>query len=276
MKIHTYTSKEPLLHVNAFVIETEKGVIVIDTTLTMSDSLALKKMIDSFQKPVLGILLTHAHPDHVAGTYNIAPDGEVPIFALQSVNDLMQATEAAKHTQWSAAFGAEWIPKWTYPSQIVKDNDVIILGDTKLRVLDIGAGGDCDANSVWLMEDKPEAFIGDLIYNDNHAYMADGSILRWLANLEKMEPVLKSYKSYHVGHGSSCDFNSLAKQKEYFLAYCANALEATGGSGIFTDETKKNFEQVMIEKFPGYGCQFMITLSADRVGKELIGGSVHY
>jgi len=275
MKIHTYTSKEPLMHVNAFVIETEKGVIVVDTTLTMSDSQALKKMIEAFQKPILGILLTHAHPDHVAGNYNIARDGGVPVFALQSVHDLMKATEAAKHTQWSAAFGAEWIPKWVYPNQIVKDNEVIILGNTKLRVLDLGAGGDCDANSVWLMEDDPEAFIGDFIYNGNHPYMADGSILRWLGNLEKLEPVLKNYKSYYVGHGASCDFSAIAKQQEYFLTYCANALSTTNGSGIFTDETKKNFEQLMIEKFPDYGCQFMIGLSAERVGKELTGGPVH-
>ena len=269
MKIHTYTSKEPLMHVNAFVIETETGVVVVDTTLTMSDSLALKKMIDAFQKPILGILLTHAHPDHVAGTYNIAPDGEVPVFALQSVNDLMKATEAAKHKQWSGTFGVEWIPKWVYPNQIVKDNEVITLGNTKLQVLDLGAGGDCDANSVWLMEDEPEAFIGDFIYNGNHPYMADGSILRWLGNLEKLEPVLKSYKSYHIGHGASCDFNAIARQEEYFLTYCANTLKATNGSGIFTDETKKNFEQMMIKEFPDYGCQFMIALSADRVGTEL-------
>jgi glyoxylase-like metal-dependent hydrolase (beta-lactamase superfamily II) len=275
MKIHTYTSREQLMHVNAFVIETEKGVIVVDTTLTMSDSLAFRKMIEAFQKPILGILLTHGHPDHIAGTYNIAAGGEVPIFALQSVYDLMKATEAAKHAQWSSVFGTEWIPKWVYPNQIVKDSEVITLGNTKLRVLDLGAGGDCDANSIWLMEDEPAAFIGDLIYNNNHTYMADGSILRWLANLEKLETVLQSYKSYYVGHGSSCDFKAIAKQKEYFLTYCANALKTTHGSGIFTDETKKDFEQIMIEKFPDYGCQFMVGLSAGRVGQELIGGSVH-
>ncbi|MEJ7682091.1 MAG: MBL fold metallo-hydrolase [Segetibacter sp.] len=165
----------------------------------MSDSLAFKKMIEAFQKPILGILLTHAHPDHIAGTYNIALNGEVPIFALQSVYDLMKATEAAKHAQWSSAFGAEWIPKWVYPNQIVKDNEVITLVNLKLRVLDLGAGGDCDANSIWLMEDEPEAFIGDLIYNDNHTYMADGSILRWLSNLEKLEPVLKNYNHTMLG-----------------------------------------------------------------------------
>jgi hypothetical protein len=47
-------------------------------------------------------------------------------------------------------------------------------------------------------------------------------------------------------------------------------LKATNGTGMFTDDTRKSFEQTMLAAFPGYGCQFMVALSADRVGKELL------
>ncbi len=98
----------------------------------------------------------------------------------------------------------------------------------------IGSGGDCDANSIWLSEDENKAaFIGDLIYRNNH-------------------------------------YSAIAKQKEYFNTYCANVLTTTNGTGIFTDDTRKTFEQNMIELFPTYGCQFMVVLSADRAGKELV------
>jgi hypothetical protein len=100
--------------------------------------------------------------------------------------------------------------------------------------------------------------------------MNDGSILRWLSNLDKYSPLLNNFKTYYVGHGSSCNFSSLAKQKEYFLTYCSNVLKATSGTGIFTDDTRKSFEQTIIAAFPDYGCQFMVALSADRVGKELL------
>jgi len=82
--------------------------------------------------------------------------------------------------------------------------------------------------------------------------------------------VLKSFNNYYVGHGAVSDFADIAKQKDYTHIYCAEVLKATKGSGIFTEETRNTFEQKMISLFPDYGCQFMVALSADSVGRELI------
>lgn len=268
--IHTHTSAEPMLKVNAFIVEAGTELVIVDTTLTMSDSKALKQKADSLGKPVAGIIITHGHPDHVAGTYNISSDGSIPIYALASVKKLMEDTEAVKHQQWSPVFGSEWIPKWVYPNEIVKDGDTIKIAGLNFTAIDIGAGGDSDANSFWLLDDEPKAaFIGDFIYNNNHTYMNDGAILRWLANLEKYSPILKDFPTYYIGHGPSCSFASIAKQKDYFLTYCSNILKATSGTAAFTDETRTTFEEMMLSAFPGYGCGFMVALSADRVAKEL-------
>ena len=269
-KIHTYTSLEPMLKVNAFIIETTGNLVIVDTTLTMTDSKLLKQKADELNKPIVGIILTHGHPDHVAGTYNIAPHGDVPIYSLPSVKKLMEETEQAKHKQWSSVFGSEWIPKWIYPNETVKDGDTVKIAGLHFDVLDIGSGGDCDANSICLLDEETNAaFIGDFIYSDNHTYMNDGNILRWLANLDRYAPLLKDFASYYVGHGPSCNFSAIAKQREYFLTYCSNVLKATKGTGVFNDETRKIFEHEMILAYPYYGCQFMIALSADRVGTEL-------
>ncbi|MHA4811294.1 Ivy family c-type lysozyme inhibitor [Flavitalea flava] len=274
--VHTYTSQEPMMKVNAYIVETPDELVVVDTTLTMSDSKALKQKADSIGKPISGIILTHGHPDHIAGTFNVSPKGDIPIYSLPSVKKLMEETEEAKHKQWSGLFGQEWIPKWVYPNQMVKDGDSVTIAGLHFTVMDIGSGGDCDANSIWLLEDENKAaFIGDFIYSNNHTYMNDGSILRWLANLERYSPLLKDFSTYFVGHGPSCNFSAIAEQKEYFLTYCSNVLIATNGTGIFTDETKKAFERRMLTLFPGYGCQFMVSLSADRVGKELISSATH-
>jgi len=273
-KIHEYTSSEPMLKVNAFIVEAQKELVIVDTTLTMSDSKALKEKADSLGKPVSGILFTHGHPDHVAGAYILASNGNIPIYALKSVSRLMEETEDAKHKQWSSLFGSEWIPKWVYPNAIVKDGESVTIGQMKFTVLDIGSGGDCDANSIWLLEDENQAaFIGDFIYQNNHTYMNDGSILRWLANLDRFSPILRRFNTYYVGHGPACDFGAIEKQKQYFVTYCAEILRATKGTGIFDDQTKKSFEETMLATFPDYGCQFMVALSADNVGKELVSRS---
>jgi glyoxylase-like metal-dependent hydrolase (beta-lactamase superfamily II) len=273
--IHTYTSQEPMLKVNAFIVEAEEELVIVDTTLTRSDSLALKEKAKELDKPIAGILITHGHPDHIAGIANIAPNGEIPIYALASVKKLMEDTEEMKHKQWSGMFGPEWIPKWIYPNSIVKHEQVIKIAGLFFQVLDLGSGGDCDANSIWLLtDDKKHAFVGDFIYHQNHTYMADGSILRWLANLEKYKQLLSGYESLHVGHGPSCNASAIQKQTEYFITYCSNVLKATNGTGIFTEESRKQFETEMFGLYPDYGCQFMVSLAADVVGKELASHSV--
>ena len=59
-----------MLRVNALALyeNQRKELVIVDTTLTMSDSKALKQTADNLGKPVAGIILTHGHPDHVAGT----------------------------------------------------------------------------------------------------------------------------------------------------------------------------------------------------------------
>jgi len=89
-RIHAYTSSEPMLKVNAFIVEAPKELVIVDTTLTNSDSKALKQLADSLAKPIAGIILTHGHPDHIAGTYNLTPKADIPIFALASVKKLME------------------------------------------------------------------------------------------------------------------------------------------------------------------------------------------
>lgn len=100
--------------------------------------------------------------------------------------------------------------------------------------------------------------------------MNDGSILRWIANLDRFAPTLKDYNTYLCGHGIDCDYKALQRQKEYFNNYCSEVLVATKGMGIFNDDTRKTFEQSILAAYPRYGCQFMVALSADAVSRELV------
>ena len=271
-RVHTYVSQEPLVKPNAFIVETDDGLIIVDTTLTMSDSRALKAMADSLRKPIAGVLLTHGHPDHVAGTTNIAAGGEIPIYALQSIHDLMKASEAAKHRQWSALFKEEWVPRWVYPNVIVASGERVSLAGVTFRVVDLGAGGDSDANSMWLLEDERQAaFVGDFLYSGNHAYMMDGSVLRWIANLRRFEELLRHYNTLYVGHGPASDVSLVAAQQHYFETACRTLLDVTGGTATLTDDTRKHYEQAMLDVYPSHGFVLTVAFSADALAKELVG-----
>ena len=106
----------------------------------------------------------------------------------------MNATEEAKRIQWTPIFKEEWISKWTYPNQNVKDGEAVTFDGLTYRIHDLGPGGDSDANSIWILEDEPNvAFVGDLVFNGHHPYIADDHIFDWLRNLERARDLTCQY-----------------------------------------------------------------------------------
>jgi glyoxylase-like metal-dependent hydrolase (beta-lactamase superfamily II) len=272
VRIHPHLSGESGIFANAYLIETANGTVAVDATLTRSESRALRSSVDKLGKPLLAVLITHAHPDHVAGLTELVGTADIPIVALASVAVSMRATEAAKHAQWGPVFKDEWIDRWTYPTRLVQDREAVTLDGITYRIYDLGPGGDCDANGIWIMETAPRAaFVGDLAFNGTHVYTADGHILAWLANLELARTLLAGVPALYPGHGHPGDLNLLNAQRDYLLAYCAAVKELADGQPLLSEQARERLVARMEAVRPGAGLAFMITLGADAVAAELAG-----
>ena len=70
--IERVTGTADTVPVNAYVIEGTDGVAVVDGTLTVSGGRALRARIEAIGKPLAGVLVTHAHPDHYGGQFALA------------------------------------------------------------------------------------------------------------------------------------------------------------------------------------------------------------
>jgi glyoxylase-like metal-dependent hydrolase (beta-lactamase superfamily II) len=268
--IHQHTSGEQGLFVNAYLIETPNGVVAVDGTLTRSESRAFRLLFETLNKPLLAVLVTHAHPDHVAGITELVQGKDIPIIAPLAVKLLMEQTEQAKHAQWGPIYQEEWIRSWSYPNHLVKHLDTITFDGISYRVYDLGPGGDCDANAIWVAETEPQiAFVGDLIFNDMHSYVADDHLLGWLANLERARAFLQGVETVYLEHGKSGSLDLLDAQRDYLLTYCVAVKELSQGEDTLTETAKQALITRMQQYAPDARLTFMIALGADAVAAEL-------
>jgi glyoxylase-like metal-dependent hydrolase (beta-lactamase superfamily II) len=272
--IHTHSSGEGGIYSNAYLVETDNGVVAIDSTLTVSESNSLKSKIEAIDKPLLAILLTHPHPDHVAGVTNLINSRNVSenvkIVATQEVDRIIRATEEPKRKQWTPVFKEEWIGKWTYPNKIVNDGETLNFDGISYRLIDLGPGGDSDANSIWILDAQPKAaFVGDLVFNGTHSYIADNHLSDWLVNIERARKLLADADRIYPGHGEAGSLELFDAQKTYLLEYSDAIRKIANGRTALTEGEKQQLTTIMEQFLQGNRLSFLIALSADAVAAEL-------
>jgi glyoxylase-like metal-dependent hydrolase (beta-lactamase superfamily II) len=269
--IHIHASGEGGIFVNAFLVETRNGVVAVDSTLTETESRMFRQELESLRKPLLAALVTHPHPDHVAGLTNLVNGEDTRIIATRAVVELMRTLEEPKRKQWTPVYGAEWVQRWTYPNVIVGSGERLTFDGLTYRVLDVGAGGDSDANAVWFI-DSPQrtAFLGDLVFVGTHSYTADGHLLAWLANIQRLEELCRGMERVFPGHGPPDAPGGLIEgQRAYLLKLTAEVKDLAQGDSALSPEAKKELEARMTAHAPSAGLTFLISLGADAVAREL-------
>ena len=120
------------------------------------------------------------------------------------------------------------------------------------------------------MEDEPNvAFVGDLVFDGHHPYIADDHIFDWLNNLDRARDLLANITTIFPGHGESGSLGLIDAQERYLLTYIDLVRELSGGNSSLTEEAKKELTQRMEEFLPGGGLSFLIAQSADSIAAEL-------
>jgi glyoxylase-like metal-dependent hydrolase (beta-lactamase superfamily II) len=269
--VHTHACGEGAIFVNAYLVETRAGVVAIDSTLTESESRLFRQEVDTIGKPLLAVLVTHPHPDHVAGITNLVAGLSAKILATQPVIDLMRTLEEPKRAQWTPVFGPEWVQRWTYPTVVARPGERLVFDGVTYSVLDLGAGGDAAANSAWFIESPARtAFLSDLVFNGTHSYVADGYLLAWLANLTRLERLCEGMEIVFPGHGAAgAPPRLIAQQRAYLLTLASFVKEFAEGKAALTEAAKKEIETRMLSLYPGAGLGFLIPMNLDPIAREL-------
>jgi glyoxylase-like metal-dependent hydrolase (beta-lactamase superfamily II) len=264
--IHRFHATGGGTPVNAYIVEGRSGTVVVDSTLTVSDGRALRSSVDSLGKPLLGVIVTHAHPDHYGGLVELVRGLGVPVFATHGVADVIRRDDPAKEQILRPMFGDEWAARRAFPNQRVADGEVVSLDGIRLRVTDLGPS-ESPHDSIWSLEGSDRrVFSGDLAYNRHHCYMADGFHQQWLGNIARARRDLPAGVTLHPGHGEPCGTEALDWQEGYIKTFLA-AVDAADWS--HTEAARAQVTARMLDYLPSGALQFLMELSIDPVAARL-------
>jgi glyoxylase-like metal-dependent hydrolase (beta-lactamase superfamily II) len=202
-----------VMPVNSFLIHGPDGIVVIDGMLTISDARLVSRAIAESGWPLAGVVITHPHPDHYAGTAEIVGDHDVPIVATAAVDHVIRRDDELKNTIVGPMMGDEWPTRRQFPNQTVDPDSSVRLGGIELAVTELGPG-ESEVDTIWRL-DGTNLFAGDVVYSGMHAYLADGHWREWLALLSRLEEGLPNDAVLHVGHGEPGTKTLIADQRRY-------------------------------------------------------------
>jgi glyoxylase-like metal-dependent hydrolase (beta-lactamase superfamily II) len=254
-----------VMNVNSYVVEQSDTIVVVDGMLTVSDARAVRAYIDERGKVLAGLVVTHAHPDHYAGAAEILRGRvNVPILATAAVKRSIERDDKAKNEIVGPMLGDEWPGQRRFPDRAVQNE--ALLGDLAFSVRDLGPG-ESPADSLWSLDER-SVFVGDLVYNGMHAYLADGCYTDWLTRLDELASSLDRDATLYVGHGAPAGLELLAAQKRYVEAFVESVQSHLTTEG---DARRAAVVADMKRLLPTDDLSFLMELSVDPVAAKLSG-----
>ncbi|MBZ9665817.1 quinoprotein relay system zinc metallohydrolase 1 [Pseudomonas sp. LMG 31766] len=182
--------------VNIGFIETADGVVVIDTGPSRRFGEALRQSIErTTGKPVVRVLLTHHHPDHVLGNQAFA---DAPIAALPETTRLLAEQGDAMAENMYRLVG-DWMrgTEVVLPTEEIQEG-ALAIGDRRLQLLALR--GHTGADLAILDERTGVLFAGDVLFYQRALTTPNSPGLDvWLADLDRLEAL--PWKQIVPGHG---------------------------------------------------------------------------
>ncbi|RBJ78356.1 DUF3291 domain-containing protein [Pseudomonas sp. MWU12-2534b] len=246
-RLHQIGSGKDTFFTNAFVVETVRKLVIVDSMMTVSQAQFLRDYAKNLDKPMAAILITHPHPDHYNGVAELQDAGhEISVITTQSVDAAIRAGIDSKEQKWRPVFGSEWPNRPFEVNRFMADGEVLEVDGVPFKLLELGMG-ESSADTLWLVG-KPTSralFVGDLVFNDMHSFISDGHTGQWLEVLSRVETIITATDRIYTGHGQpGAALELIADQRAYlrYLRYQVATL-ARGKSSL----DLRTKEKLMIE-----------------------------
>ncbi|QYN03815.1 quinoprotein relay system zinc metallohydrolase 1 [Pseudomonas protegens] len=229
--------------VNTGFIVTDSGVVVIDSGPSKRYGEALRRAIAATtDKPVIQLLLTHHHPDHVLGNQAF---GDVPIGALAGTSDLLRQQGEAMAENMYRMVG-DWMrgTEVVLPTQVLEPG-VLEVGGHRLRLLSLS--GHTGADLAILDENTGVLFAGDLVFYERALTTPNSPGLGvWLKDLDTLQAL--PWKLIVPGHGPVASDTAPFAQMRDYLGWLDGLMRDGAAQG---DDMAEMIRRPIPERFAG-------------------------
>lgn len=232
-------------------IHTDEGIVLVDAPLIPKQAHDWREQIEDEYpgEPFLYLVNTDHHRGHALGNQYFMP---VKVIAHERAHKEMSGyTDNFKERVRNSFKREPEIQSQLNNIEIIPPH-VTFTNRAKLlfggRIIElIYVGGHTPATSiVWLPNDSV-CFVGDILWVDQHPYMAQGNTLEWLSALELIRNLGAQYLV--PGHGPVCGPNATYRVGEY-IEFMRKRVRDYYLEGKNKNETKSGLVGEMLEWFP--------------------------
>lgn len=233
-----------------FVV-TEEGVILIDTPLIPEQAIDWRDQIEE-ECPYLDFLCifnTDHHKGHALGNQHFMP---CPVIAHERAHKEMSGyTDNFKQRVFNSFKREPEIQKQLTDIEIIPpditftDTAKLLYGGREVHLIFLG--GHTPATSIaWLPAEKV-CFVGDVLWVDQHPYMAQADTLQWIDALHFIRNL--GAEILVPGHGPICEPDATQRIEEY-IRFMRERVRDYYREGKTKNETKSGLVSEMLEWFP--------------------------
>ncbi|MHA1934949.1 MAG: MBL fold metallo-hydrolase [Candidatus Thorarchaeota archaeon] len=220
-KVHADVEGKNGGNFGAIILEDE--IVVIDAGMIHPISKMIRENLEKeFNLPILKLVFTHYHSDHVFGAQAFEP---VSLIGSASMRNLTDQWEPDTLKENYESYRDERPELWKAIQNlsirlpdIVFTNKLAIGNESEVIIQHVG--GHTAGSSTVVVEPENAIFVGDLIFSGVFPYGGDPTSNpdRWIMNLESI--IAKDYEFIIPGHGPLCGME--AKSWKNMLNSLAN------------------------------------------------------
>lgn len=243
VKLHTYMAPDKSASVTTHIVETQNALHLIDTQFLQVFAAEVRAYADSLGKPIAGVYLSHAHPDHILG-------------APQFMDAPFQTTaDVAADCQDNIGMFTHRKEQFGDHTELRLPQGTLAIGATQWDGVDviIGQVDGCEAPHT-LTFHFPQVglmIVQDLMYNNAHAFPL-ANRTAWIAALEEIRAT-DGLRVIGCGHGLPATVGAVTDAIAYLT------LQQT----VLTTETTAEAAIAALKSaYPQYGAEMILDFVA--------------